>query len=200
MPLTFNRVTPTLVLDTTSLQNTVPVAGTKWKRSAEGKFSATTNNEGICATLVAAWLSHRANGVMVTGLDQFPGRFQLSIAQSAYEHGGTSVDDSGLRDLFGVKTLAGNIKKRKWYMWKSTRIKEVADAMTGWPGYYKIGIHGNGGHAIAAVTTGQVQFFDPNEGILDFNSAEDLRKWLPAYITSDYPDLLKKINLYAVGV
>ena len=75
MSLTYKGITPTLVVDTTSLQNNVQVAGTKWQRKSDGKFVATDGNEGICATLVASWLSMRAEGTMVTKLSQFPNNF-----------------------------------------------------------------------------------------------------------------------------
>jgi hypothetical protein len=49
------------------------------------------------------------------------------------------------------------------------------------------------------VTQGTVQFFDPNEGIMTLNSADDLKVWTPRYITHDYPGLLKELTYYGVG-
>ncbi len=65
------------MVDTTSLQNNVQVAGTNWQRKSDGKFVATSGDKGICATLVASWLSMRAEGTMVTNLNQFPNNFAL---------------------------------------------------------------------------------------------------------------------------
>lgn len=195
MNLTYRKITPVLVVDTRPLQNHVPVAGTTWKKNDQGDFTATTGNEGICATLVSFWLSKRADGVMINGLGQFPSQFSLSIAQSAYEIGGTR---DALMDDFGIKAITRSDKSRKWYMWKKTRISNAAKAAASWPGYFYLAARGNGGHALGIATKGTPQFFDPNSGILTFSSREDLGKWVPPYMLDWYPDLQKEIGLYGV--
>ncbi|MBV9125713.1 MAG: hypothetical protein JO112_20380 [Planctomycetes bacterium] len=200
MTLTYKGITPTLVVDTRPLQNHVPVAGTKWRMGQDGQFTATTGNEGICATLTSFWLNERASGRMVTQIGQFPSAFTLSIAQSGYEASGGQIGSRpALMDRFGLEVITSGEVKRKWYQFKKTPLNSIAAAVGGWPGYYYISIRGDGGHAIGAATKGTVQFFDPNEGILDFANLLDLCKWLPAYVVGEYPDLLKEAELYAAG-
>jgi len=197
---TYKGITPTLVVDTRDLQNTTPVAGTKWRRGSDGKFTATTGNEGTCATLVSFWLSQRVAGTMVTDISQFPSKFTISIAQSGYEaEGGQIGTRPALLDRFGVMVNSEREKKRKWYMWSSKRLDESFATFASKPGYYYLSIQGDGGHALGIVTQGTVQFFDPNEGIMTLNSAQDLKVWTPRYITHDYPDLLKELTYYGVG-
>ena len=196
MSLTYKGITPTLVVDTTPLQNNVQVAGTKWKRKSDGKFVATSGNEGICATLVASWLSMRAEGKTVTKLDQFPNNFALSIAQSSYEIGGSR---ESLLDVYGLSMLTKHSAKRKWYMFKKTRVAEAVNAAAGWPGFFYLRLTGDGGHALGIISKGTPQFLDPNEGILTFASLKDLGAWVSAYVPDAYPDLMEEVGLYAVG-
>ncbi len=197
MPIKHKGITPVFEVDTRPLQNTVAVAGTKWRKGPDGSLVATTGNEGICATLVSFWLSKRAEGTMVTSIDQFPNRMALSIAQSAYEIGGTR---ESLADVYGLQKNVGVDLKRKWYMWKKTRVEEVAAAAVTWLGYYYISIRGDGGHALGMVTKGTPQFLDPNLGILTFANNDDMRKWVPAHCTDWYPDLMKEVGIYGYGL
>lgn len=197
MSLTFKGITPTLRVDTTPLQDTVAVAGTTWRKKSDGSLTATTGNEGICATLVSFWLSKRIEGSMITDISQFPNRMALSIAQSAYEIGGTR---ESLMDVYGLEMLTKNDKKRKWYMYKKTRVEQAAKAASAWPGFYYLRITGDGGHALGIVSSGTPQFLDPNEGILEFRSSREMATWIGAYLPHDYSDLMKEVGLYAVGM
>jgi hypothetical protein len=197
MPLTYKGITPTYVVDTRPLQNTVAVAGTKWRKGTTGNLEATTGNEGICATLVSFWLSKRIEGTMITNVDQFPNRFQLSIAQSSYEIGGTR---DSLLDIYGLSIVGSREKNKKWYMFKKTRVAEAVGISVERPGYYYLRITGDGGHALGIATQGTPQFLDPNIGILQFTSVSDLGKWVTAFVPDYYPELMKEVGLYAVGV
>jgi hypothetical protein len=43
-----------------------------------------------------------------------------------------------------------------------------------------------------------VQFYDPNEGVLEFTNAKDFAKWFPSYISGEYPDMRERIELKKV--
>lgn len=201
MPLTHAGITPTLVVDTWSLQSNTPVSGGQWRVNASGHMVSTATNPGICATLVSFWLGKRFEGHMITALSEFPGSFTLSIMQSSYMM--APMDDNEdyqrILDGCGMNLLTSTTKRRKWYMWKKTRLNQMMTAAVGWPGIYYLSIRGNGGHALGVATSGTPQFFDPNEGILNFTSASDMRKWALSYIPRDYPDLLEEASLFAVG-
>jgi hypothetical protein len=189
MPISYKGITPVVLIDTNDLQSTTEVAK--------------VGHPGICMTLVCFWLSRLVEGNPVTSIDEFPNRFQLTIAQSAYvfsESKGQKAQDELILGRFGIKATSYTKKKKKWYMWGNKRLGQIASAVAGWPGYYIFGALGDGGHALGIRTSGAAQFFDPNEGVLGFNSSENLAKWLPAYMSGEYPDLRKSVELYGIGL
>jgi hypothetical protein len=55
------------------------------------------------------------------------------------------------------------------------------------------GVFDHEGHAMGTRKgRGPFQFFDPNEGLLEFDSSLEFYDYLPNYLNTTYPDLLSK--------
>ena len=196
MPITYAGITPTLLFDTRDLQDTEKLS------RRNGKLMR--NRNGVCMALVVDWLqkSQQLPGG-VTEKSQLKSGLALSLAQTAYmrhafQEAGTSNDSSFIQGQgLSVENYAS--LKKKFFSTKKGRLEKIALACA-FGGYVYIGVSGNGGHALGyRQTRGVFQFFDPNEGILQFNSATDFVKWFPAYIVGEYPDLVDLLEYTRVS-
>jgi len=195
----FHEIEPTMAVDTSTLQNGVHTSGARWVVNG-GTFTPTDRNGGICATLASFWCGKLMEGVRITALDQFPSKFALAIAQSAYGVNYNASKDVDLLDQFGATARGLLSKRKKWHMWKKTQLKKATAEARDNPGVYLLIFRGKGGaHATALMTSGPAQFFDPNFGILDFGSQADMKRWVPLFVANTYPDIVADIDLYAVG-
>ena len=82
----------------------------------------------------------------------------------------------------------------------------IATELTRGTGYFLFAVRGrtlnlhvdpatyeNEGHAMATRKgLGSLQFFDPNEGLLEFDNSLEFYQYIPNYISTNYPDLLSK--------
>lgn len=191
MPITYGGITPTLIIDTYELQNTE-----KLSRS-NGKL--VKNRNGVCMAMVVDWLQkcQRLPGG-ITDASQFTSGLGLSLAQTAYmrdalQGEGESEDGSFIRG-FGMSVENYGNKKKKFFSSKKGRLEKIALACL-FGGYVYIGLSGDGGHALGyRQTRGVCQFFDPNEGVMEFNSPREFAKWFPRYVTGEYPELCDLIE------
>jgi virulence surface antigen len=187
MPITYAGISPTVLIDTQDLQHTEKLS------RRNGKL--VRNQNGVCMSLVVDWLQkcQQIPGG-VTAKSQLKSGLALSLAQTAYMRHAFQQDGE-LNDasfIHGQGLAIENYarKKKKLFSTKKGRLEKIALACA-FGGDIYIGISGDGGHALGYhQTSGVYQFFDPNEGILQFNSAEDFVKWFPQYIRGEYPDLV----------
>ncbi len=197
MSYTYKGITPSLLMDTSSIQGNAPTVGSKYN-SQTGKMSKMA--EGVCATMSCFWLSKAIQGDIVTKASEFPSQFSLSIAQGAYVIG--SGKENALMDKFGLSILSQKMRRGKWYTFKKTKVDSAAAQTVKTPGFYYFCVDGKpgmGGHALAVATEKLALFFDPNFGLFQFTKASQIEKWLPAFIVDIYPDLLYDTEVYAVG-
>lgn len=185
-------VSPTLVADTSALQSTE-------KLSRKGN-TLVKNKNGVCMAMVIDWIQkcHEIPGG-VTNASQLKSGLALSLAQTAYmrhvfNDGSADGNAQGYMQNQGLTVNTTTTLKKKFFSTKKGRLQKVAMACCGFTGYARISIFGDGGgHALGYRNSGAVQFFDPNEGILSFNSTNDFAKWFPSYITNEYPDLCDRV-------
>ena len=197
MPINYAGVTPNLVIDTRDLQASeklVPHA------QDDGTTRLIADQGGVCASMVVDWIQkcHDTPGG-VTDKAQLKGSWALSIAHTAYRRGAfgnydPSDKEKGFVETHGLSVNAQTSIEKRWWTFKRSRYQRVAQACAGMVGYAYISIRGNGGHALGFRRTGGVvEFFDPNEGIMQFNSAQDFARWFPPYVINEYPNLLDTI-------
>lgn len=191
MPITYAGITPTVLIDTQDLQNTEKLS------RKNGKL--VRNQNGVCMSLVVDWLQKwQQTPGGVTAKSQLKSGLALSLAQTAYmrhafQQKGESNDGSYIRSQ-GLTVENYAVKKKKFFSTKKGRLEKIALACA-FGGDIYIGISGDGGHALGYhQANGVHQFFDPNEGVLGFNSAADFVKWFPQYILGEYPDLTEEIE------
>jgi hypothetical protein len=197
MPITYGGVTPALVIDTTDLQDTEKLS------PRNGKL--VRNRNGVCMAMVLDWIKkcHEIPGG-VTDKSQLKSGLSLALAQTAYMRGafGEYAPDGkaeGFIESHLLSVNASNTLRKKRFSFKKSRFQRVATALAGLVGYAQISIFGDGGHALGYRQKGGViQFFDPNEGILQFNSGMEFAKWFPSYVKHEYPDLLDEIIMRVV--
>lgn len=193
MPITYAGITPTLLIDTSDLQDTEKLS------RQQGKL--VKNRNGVCMAMVVDWLqkSQQLPGG-VTDVSQLKSGLALSLAQTAYmrhvfEKGsGQTANKEGYVQNMGMSIENSANLNKKFFSTKKGRLKDLALACA-FGGHILMSIKGDGGHALGyRQVRGASQFFDPNEGVLVFNSGEDFVKWFPAYIIGEYPDLTDKLE------
>jgi hypothetical protein len=137
----------------------------------------------------------------VTDKSQLKSGLALSLAQTAYMRH-VFNDAEGFVETHGMEVNASTTIDRKKglkSLFQKDPLINVATACAGLVGYAQISIFGDGGHALGyRQKDGVVQFFDPNEGILEFNSSQDFAKWFPAFVKGEYPDLRDQVILRKV--
>ncbi len=189
MSITYAGITPTLVIDTSDLQDTEKLS------PRNGKL--VRNKNGVCMSMVVDWIqkSLQTPGG-VTQKSQLKSGLGLALAQTAYMRGAFDADDSpeAFIETHSLKVNASSSLKKKFFATKKGRFQKVGQACAGLVGYAQISVYGDGGHALGfRQKNGVVQFFDPNEGILQFNSGQEFAKWFPSYMLGEYPDLLDEV-------
>lgn len=185
-------VSPTLVADTSALQSTE-----KLSKKGNKLFK---NRDGVCMAMVIDWIQkcHEIPGG-VTSASQLKSGLALSLAQTAYmrhvfdDDSSDHANDLGYATSQGLNASTPKTYKKTFFSTKKGRLQKVAMACCGYTGYARISIRGNGGHALGFRNSGGVQFFDPNEGILAFNSTNDFAKWFPSYVINEYPTLTERV-------
>lgn len=189
--INYAGVSPTLVADTSALQSTE-------KLSRKGN-KLIKNKNGVCMAMVIDWIQkcHDIPGG-VTSASQLKSGLALSLAQTAYmrhvfDDDSADGNAQGYMQSHGLTVNKTKTIKKSFFSTKKGRLQRVAMSCCGYTGYARISIFGNGGHALGFRNSGAVQFFDPNEGILGFNSTNAFAKWFPSYITNEYPDLLDEV-------
>ena len=197
MSITYGGVTPTLVTNTADMQDTEKLS------PQNGKL--VRNRNGVCMAMVVDWIKkcHEIPGG-VTDRSQLKSGLSLALAQTAYMRGAFGEFEAAEKSeafiesyMLDVTDIA-RLRKKRFSLQKSRYIR-VATGLAGYVGYALIGIVGDGGHALGyRQTRGVIQFFDPNVGILQFNSGKDFAKWFPSYIKNEYSDLLAEISLRLV--
>jgi hypothetical protein len=108
-----------------------------------------------------------------------------------------------LIDTQGLKVNTSNeIRQKKGLkgLLQKNPLIQIATALAGMNGYALINIFGGGyGHGLGfKQRAGTVQFYDPNEGVLEFTNAKDFAKWFPSYISGEYPNMRERIELKKV--
>lgn len=194
MTLTHGGVTPTLLFDTSDLQNTESLSKQQHKLIPD--------RDGVCMSMVIDWIvksSQTPGGV--TSKSELKSGLALSLAQTAYMLDTVGQGDAAFIDSQGASVNSSTTLKKKWYSTKKGRYQDVALACTGLIGYALLNIRGGGGHALGyRQKGGVVQFFDPNAGVLQFTSSLDFAKWFPGYVTNNYSDLLNEVELVKIKV
>jgi hypothetical protein len=134
----------------------------------------------------------------VTQKSQLKSGLSLSLAFSSYmlgTHAAEDTDESFIESS-GLETVGYAEKKAKFFSTKAGRCQSIAVKLTGITGLVYISL---AGHALGyRQQGGVVQFFDPNEGVMQFASAKDFAKWFSPFIISEYSDLLKYIRIKKV--
>ena len=194
MAIDYAGITPMLLVDTGDLQ------GTEKLSPQNGKL--VRNKNGVCMSMVVDWIQKcQQTPGGVTDKSQLKSGLSLALAQTAYMRdafGAESGPDAFI-ESHGMNVDGSTTLKKKFFAFKKGRYQQVAAACAGMHGYAQISIYGDGGHALGfRREKGVVQFFDPNEGILQFTSGTDFAKWFPSYITHEYPDLLDEIIMRKV--
>jgi virulence surface antigen len=195
--ITYSGITPTLVFATDDLQGTENL---DWRPSktkgVPGKL--VKNRDGVCQSLVIDWIQkskQTAGGV--TDKSQLKSGLALALMQTAYMR--DVFDDDGVVETHGLSVNTANALNRKTGLkglLQRDPLIQIGTACAGLVGYALINIYGGGGHALGyKQKDGVVQFFDPNEGILQFSSSQEFAKWFPSYIKGEYPDLLDSVTL-----
>lgn len=189
MALTYSGVTPTLLFDTSDLQSTE-------KLSKKGN-KLVKNQNGVCASMVVDWIqkSMELPGG-ITAKSELKSGLALSLAQTAYMRHVFGGDDEFV-ETHGMNVNTSTAIDRKTGLkglFQKDPLISVANACAGTVGCAWISIRGDGGHALGyRQKGGVVQFFDPNEGVMQFASSADFAKWFPAFVKGEYPDLTKKV-------
>lgn len=187
MSITYSGITPTMLFDTSDLQNTE-------KLSRVGN-KLVKNRNGVCAAMVVDWLQ-KCQEIPggVTQKSQLKSGLALALSQTAYMRHVFEVEGvsnrAGFMQSNGLGIENSATKKKTFFSTKQGRLEKIALACV-FGGYIFISINGAGGHALGyRQIKGVYEFFDPNEGVLQFNSSTDFVKWFPAYIKGEYPDLV----------
>ena len=191
MTTTYSGITPTLLFNTSDLQNTEKLS------KVGGKL--VKNRNGVCLSMVIDWIQksiETAGGV--TDKSQLKSGLSLALMQTAYMR--DVFDEDGLVNTQGLNVNTSSEIRRKTGLKglvQKDPLIQIGTACAGMNGYALINIFGGGyGHGLGfKQKTGTVQFYDPNEGVLQFASAKDFAKWFPSYIKGEYPDMRERIEM-----
>ena len=154
------------------------------------------------STVVDWLLKCQQNPDGVTDISQLKGGLGLSLMQTSYMRGAfgaKSGPDAFISDR-GLTISASKTRKKTGGTLGTVQFQAVAMECLSLIGCAQISIFGDGGHALGfRQTSSKIQFYDPNEGILEFSSGNSFGKWFPPYIIGEYPDLLAEIVLRKVS-
>ncbi len=205
MNITCAGITPRVLIKTNDLQNTE-----KLSKGADGRFFK--NHNGVCASMVVDWIEKcKENPAGVTDKSQLKSGLALSLMQSAnmLTTYGSDRTRKGFMEAFGLTVNTSTSLKNTpqetgffSFFKKSTPTpyEQVGVALGGMTGLAYISIRGNGGHALGYwQQRGSVQFFDPNEGVMQFISGNAFAKWFPTYIGTNYSTLMTDIEFFKIA-
>jgi len=187
MSLTYGGVTPTVVAETTYLQYTEHVA-----RDTGGGL---VRGHGVCLTLVFDWVAKCKLHGSVTDASQLKSGLSLTLAHTNYllDIRKMKESEASAADLAGA-----GLGHRMWpsQRWRSGRwgnpVIKLVTKTAGIRGFAKIAVFGSGaGHAFGYRNADVTEFFDPNVGILQFESPQEYVKWAPDFLNHVYPFLLE---------
>jgi len=194
MAITYSGITPTLLFDTSDLQNT--------EKLSKVGGQLVKNRNGVCLSMVIDWIQKSIETTGgVTDKSQLKSGLSLALMQTAYMR--DVFDEDGLIDTQGLTVnTSTEIRQKKGLkgLFQKNPVIQIATALAGMNGYALINIFGGGfGHGLGfKQRAGTVQFYDPNEGIMQFASAQDFAKWFPSYIKGEYPNMRERIELKKV--
>ncbi len=151
------------------------------------------NREGICRGWVCDWIKRSKAGEIIDS------RYKLSSGHAVKQIWEAAPDNDGIDIGFGLVSLSGQ---------KNTKhpipVEWIATELTKGTGYFVFGVRGktlnlrtqaydNSGHAMATRKGyGPLQFFDPNEGLMEFTNTLEFFDFIPTYIQNTYADLLSR--------
>jgi len=214
MRIAFSGIEPTVVVDTSTLQNEtevikqVRVAGPKpesSRSSVDAVFDVST--PGVCLSMVCDWFQKCAKLHDVSEISQLKTSLGYSLAQTAYMRyafgsntatgrGQTSREGRFIKShgLAINENLNPNKRTVDFYNPRDQRggvgAQEIATRLSRTWSNYIIIIGGlAGGHALG-YNASLNQFLDPNIGILKFTSQDDFAVWLAAFLPANYPGLM----------
>lgn len=151
------------------------------------------NDKGICRGWACDWIRQSKNGKNIKS------RYDLGSGWLVGKKWDAAPDNDGIDTSFGLVSL--------------TRVKStsnpispdwIATELTKGTGYFLFAVRGktlntrsgsydSSGHAMATRKgLGKLHFFDPNEGVIEFDNTIEFYEFLPGYIRDNYPDLLSK--------
>lgn len=151
------------------------------------------NEDGICRGWVCDWISRSKAGQVIAS------RYDLGSGHHVKGLWDAAADNDGIDANFGLipKTSIRNASPPISALWLTTELTKGT-------GFFIFGVRGrtlnvstgsydDSGHAMATRKgMGRLQFFDPNEGLLEFDSSIEFYDYLPNYIRTTYPDLLSR--------
>ena len=151
------------------------------------------NDEGICRGWGCDWIKRSKGGQIVNS------RYDLSSGHEVKRLYDAAPNNDGVDAQFGLVGLS-TVRN----MNPPIRADWVATELTKGTGYFLFAVRGktlnikrgrydNSGHAMATRKGyGALQFFDPNEGVMEFTNTLKFFEFLPTYIRDSYPDLLSR--------
>jgi hypothetical protein len=155
-------------------------------------FDAGNMNEGgICRRWACDWISRSLQGQVIRS------RYDLSSAHGNRTNGPRG--NAAVVNSFGLnaRRSATNTNPPLSVAWMATEL-------TRGTGYFLFSVRGrtlnvatgrfdNSGHAMATRKgIGPLQFFDPNEGLMEFDNSKEFYDYLPSFVLNTYPDLLSR--------
>ncbi len=153
------------------------------------------NAKGICYAIACDWIVKSRNGVQVASRYDFDSAHANEGKWNAgdqLEPGGNGIDS-----VFGIAPIrvVDNTSPPVQVNW-------IATELTKGSGFFLFSVWGRtlnlakgsydgSGHAMATRKgRGNMQFLDPNLGIMEFDNTIEFYNWLPSYVTTNYSGLL----------
>lgn len=167
----------------------------------DGRFVEGT--DGVCAALVADWLSKCPAGP-VTRVDQLRSRQAISLMQTAYQlkrigsegrsQNAAILHAAGVEDVL----LHPPVKSRSDMAAFLNECEASGDSGAG----FEIGIYGRegrGAHSVGIwMFEAEMHFFDPNGGIVKLPRPQRMGDYVCAYLRRWYPDFAARVSLRIV--
>lgn len=151
------------------------------------------NDKGICRGWACDWISRSKSGQLINS------RYDMGSAHQVGNLYNAAQTNDGVDVNFGLVSL-GRVVNASHPISPSW----IATELTKGTGYFlfavrgktlnlKNGTYDNSGHAMATRKGyGELQFFDPNLGVIEFDNTLEFYDFLPTYIRTTYPDLLSR--------
>lgn len=151
------------------------------------------NAGGICRGWVCDWIRRSKAGQAIASRHHLGSEHLVGALWDAAD------DNDGIDANFGLRPLETKANKRR-----PIDPQWIATELTKGTGHYVFAVRGrtlntrrgrfdDSGHAMGTRKGyGRLQFFDPNEGLIEFDNTLEFYDFLPSYIRTTYPDLLTK--------